>query len=195
MERDRQKKNQCPHHPKSQGDLPRKHSGYKQTNVVMQTEKESVAMKLATSRIHASNQLTKGHKDKKSINQIAKEVNDACDSNMSPKTAGTHVIKGRINTLPLKRGPSGSFARPILNASKWACAASSCIQLEQAEATTQLSLKDMPKRVNVCVNFAGHHRCRDDLTRRPRSLTADLFTVGMTNVTEHWRLQWTTHQN
>jgi len=120
-----------------------------QANVIMQTKKESMAMKLAMSRIYASNQLPKGHKDKQSINQIVKEVNAACDSNISPKTAGTYVIKGRINLSPLKRGPSGSFTRPVLNALKWAYA--SYIQLEQAEAATQSSLKDGHVEKSECV--------------------------------------------
>jgi len=164
-----------------------------QAHFIMQTKKESTALKLATSRIAASNELPIGHPDKKSINTIVKEVNDLCDSNVSPKTAGTYVKKGRINTSPLKRGPIGSFPKPTLDSLKWAYA--SFIQLEQAEATTQSSIKEMSKRVNACVNYGGFHKCRDDLTRKLRNQTADLFTVGKSNVIEHRRLQWTTHQN
>jgi len=80
-----------------------------QANVIMQTKNESMAMKLATRRIDANNQLPQCHKNKKSINQIVREVNAACESNMSPKTTRTHVKKGRINSSPLKRGPVGSF--------------------------------------------------------------------------------------
>jgi len=90
-----------------------------QANVIMQTKKESMAMKLATSRINANNQLPQGHKDKKSIDQIVREVNAACESNISPKTAGTYVKKGRIKSSPLKRGPVGAFTKQILDSLKW----------------------------------------------------------------------------
>jgi len=63
----------------------------------MQTKKESMAMKPATSRIDANNRLPQGLKKKKSINQIVREVNAACESKTSPKTASAHVKKGRIN--------------------------------------------------------------------------------------------------
>jgi len=53
----------------------------------------------------------------------------------------------------------------------------------------------MSKRVNACVDCAGHHKCRDDLARKLRNQTADLFAVGKTDATEHRRLMWTTHQN
>jgi len=36
---------------------------------------------------------------------------------------------------------------------------------------------------------------RDDLTWKLRNQTADLFSAGKTNVTEHRRLMWTTYQN
>ena len=52
---------------------------------MMQTKKESSAMKMATSRIVANNKLPKGDPNKKSINRIVKEVNEICDSNISPK--------------------------------------------------------------------------------------------------------------
>ena len=161
--------------------------------IIMQSKKDSRAMKMATTKIAESQALPKGHADKKSINTIVKEVNDMCDSSISPKTAGTYVLKGRINTSPLKRGPVGAFAKPILDSLKWAYV--SFIQLEQAEALTQSSIKDMAKRVNACVNQGGYHKCRDDLAKKLRDQTADLLTIGRTNVQEHRRLQWTTHQN
>jgi len=142
----------------------------------MQTKKESTALKLATSRIAASNKFPKGHAEKKSINTIVKEVNDLCGSNISPKTAGTYVKKRRINTSPLKKGPIGSFPKPVLESLKWAYA--SYIQLEQAKATAQSSIKEMAKRVNAYVNYGRFHKCRDDLTRKLKTQTADLFTVG-----------------
>jgi len=116
-----------------------------------------MAMKLATSQITESNLLPKGDPAKKSINCIVKEANALCDSNISPKTADTYVLKGRINTSPLKRGPMGDFTKPILESLKSAYA--SYIQLEQAEALTESSTKDMAKRVNVCVNAGGYTKC------------------------------------
>jgi len=164
-----------------------------QANVIMQTKKESAAMKLATTRIEASKKLPDGHPDKKSMNQIVKEVNTLCDSNISPKTVGKYVRQGLINMSPLKRGPVGAFPKPILASLKWSYA--TYLQLEQAEAKTQSSTKDMAKRVNACVNAAGYNIARADLTRKLKRDTADLFDVGKTNVMEHRRLQWTTHQN
>jgi len=124
-----------------------------QANIIMQTRKESMAMKMATTRIVASKALSKGHTEKKSINCIVKEGNEACNSNISPKTAGTYVVKGRINTSLLKRGPTGSFTKSMLESLKWAYA--SYLQLEQAEALTQSSIKDMSKQLNACVNQGG----------------------------------------
>jgi len=164
-----------------------------QAHVIMQTKKEADAMKQAMTRIDASNKLEASHPDKKSINQIVKEVNDLCGSNISPKTVGKYVRAGMINVSPLKRGPVGPFSKAILESLKWAHA--SFLQLEQAEGRTQSTMKDMAKRVNACVNLAGFTKCRDDLTRKLRNLTADLFTVGKSNRMEHRRLQWTTHQN
>ena len=164
-----------------------------QANFIMQTKNESSAMKLAASRIAKSNELPKGHKDKRSINTVVKEVNSIYNSNISPKTAGTYVQKGRINTSPLKRGPVGSFQKPILDSLRWAYV--SFMQLEQAEGLTQSSLKDMPKRVNACVNHGWHSKQYPDLTKKLRNQTAHLLTVGKSNVQEHRRLQWTTHQN
>ena len=45
-----------------------------QAHVIMQTKKESKAMKLATSRIETNNKLADGYPNKKSINSIVKEV-------------------------------------------------------------------------------------------------------------------------
>ena len=107
----------------------------------MQTKKESTAPKIATTRIDANNKLPEGDPNKKSINWIVKEVNKICDSNISPKTVGKYLRNGLINTSPLKRGPVGAFPRAILESLKWAY--TSYLQLEQAEAKTQSSVKDM----------------------------------------------------
>jgi len=112
-----------------------------QANFIMLSKKESSALKLATTRIAKSNELPKGHPDKKSIDNIVKEVNSMYKSSISPKTAGTHVKLGRINTSPLKRGPVGSFPKPILDSLRWAHV--SFIQVEQAKGLTQLTIKDM----------------------------------------------------
>jgi len=67
--------------------------------------------------------------------------------------------------------------------------------LARFRALAQNQARDMSKRVNTCVNHGGYHLCQDDLTKKLRNQTADLLTVGKTNVQEHRRLQWTTHQN
>jgi len=100
-----------------------------QANTIMQTKKKKKkAMKLATTRITAKNLLPKGHAEKKSINCIVKEVNMSCDSNISPKTAGTYALKGRINTSPLKRGPVDDFPKPVLESLKWAYVSGPVVQ-------------------------------------------------------------------
>jgi len=75
----------------------------------MKTKKESQAMKIATVRIEKNKALPKDHPDKKSIATIVTEVNNLCDSNISPTTAATYVRNGLIDTSPLKRGPAVKF--------------------------------------------------------------------------------------
>jgi len=153
-----------------------------QAHVIMQTKKDCTTMKVATTRIATNNKLADGHPDKKSMNKIVEEVNVLCGSNLSPKTVGRYILKGLINVSPMKRGPAGSFPRNTFVSLKWAYA--SYLQLEQAEGKTQSSIKDMTKRINACVNAAGFVKSRDDLTRKLRNETANLFTVGKTNVME-----------
>lgn len=61
----------------------------------MQARKESMAMKLAMTRIDVTNKLPKGHADRKYINKIVKLVNTLCHSNMSPNTVGNCAIQGK----------------------------------------------------------------------------------------------------
>jgi len=164
-----------------------------QANVIMKTKKESQAMKLATVLIQKNKELATDDPKRKSINEIVKEVNEECDSNISPKTAATYVRKGLIDTSPLKRGPTGKFKKPVYDALKGAY--STFLMLEQAECKKQSTIKDMAHRVNACVNHAGHTMTRDDLARKLRRDTSDLFNVGKANVVEQRRLQWTTHYN
>ena len=164
-----------------------------QANFIMKTKREAQAMKEATKRIQKNNTLGKDDPNRKSIKKIVKEVNDMCDSNISPKTAGHYVRAGLIDTSPLKRGPVGKFPKVIYDALQGAYA--SYLMLEQAESTKQSTIKEMSKRVNDCVNFAGHSQTRDHLARRIRRDTAHLFEVGKANMVEQRRLQWTTHHN
>jgi len=164
-----------------------------QANVIMKTKKDAAAMKLATVRIQQNKELPVGHPDRKSINVIVAAVNVLCDSNISPKTAAAYVRNGLIDLSPKKRGPCGEFSKAIFAALKGAY--STFLMLEQAECKKQSSIKDMALRVNACVNTAGHTRSRDDLTRKLRKETSDLFTVGKANMMEQRRLQWTTHHN
>jgi len=164
-----------------------------QANVVMKTKKESKAMKLATVRIQKNKDLATDDPNKKSINVIVMEVNELCDSNISPTTAATYVRKVLIDTSPLKRGPAGQFDVPVYNALKGACL--TFLMLEQAESKKQSTIKVMSHHVNACVNYAGHTLTRDDLTCKLRRDTSDLFDVGKANVVEQRRLQWTTHFN
>jgi hypothetical protein len=47
-----------------------------------------------------------------------------------------------------------------------------------------LTIKDLSKLVNGCVNKAGFNKTRDDLTRKLKKETADHFTVGKANTVE-----------
>jgi len=169
-----------------------------QTNVIMKTKKESQAMKMAALQIQKNEALPPSHQYKKSTSTIVTEVNKLCDSNISPKMAATHVRKGLIDTLPLKRGPGRRLPAAVYNALKGAY--STYLMLEQAESKKQLTTKDMAQRVNTCVNHASHSLTRDDLTGKIRRDTADLrpfqcCNVGKANMAEQQRLQWTTHYN
>jgi len=162
-------------------------------NVIMKTKKDSLALKMATVRIQQNRELPPDHPDKKSISVIVAAANVLCDSNTSPKAAGHCVRNGMINQSPLKRGPCGEFSKEVFAALKGACA--TFLKLEQAESVKQSTVKEMSKRVNACVNVAGHKKSRGNLARKLRKHTADLFTVGKANMCEQRRLQWTTHHN
>ena len=69
------------------------------------------------------------------------------------------------------------------------------LKLEQAESKKQSNLTAMSKRVNACVNKAGHAETGTDLTRKLSKETAHLFEVGKANVQEQRRVQWTTAYN
>jgi len=54
----------------------------------------------------------------------------------------------------------------------------------------------MSKRVNAGVNYqAGHHKTSDDLTKKLKHDTADLFDISKVNAVEQRRFQWTTSFN
>ena len=112
-----------------------------QANVIMKTNKESQAMKLAAVRIAHNKALPPGHPDKKSTNEIVKAVNVLCNSNTSPKTAGAYARKGLVDTSPLKRGPCGEFSKAVFASLKGAY--STFLMLEQAESKKQSSIKEM----------------------------------------------------
>jgi len=80
-----------------------------QANVVMKTKKESTAMKVATKRIVQNKALTREDPNWKSISRIVEEVNELCDSNISPKTTGNCVLKGLIDTSPKKEDHQAKF--------------------------------------------------------------------------------------
>jgi hypothetical protein len=49
--------------------------------------------------------------------------------------------------------------------------------------------------VNACVNKAGFNKVFDDLTKKLKKDTANMFTVGKANVIEQRRLMWSTLYN
>jgi len=49
--------------------------------------------------------------------------------------------------------------------------------------------------VNQCVNEAGNNKTGDDLTKKLKRDTADMFDCGKANVMEQRQLQWTTYDN
>ncbi len=165
----------------------------------MQAEKakrkkvEALAMKVATRRVNYNNSLAKNNPNKKSINFIVDEINTIYGSNISPKTVGRYVRKGMIGMSPMKKGPASDIPRAIYTSLKMAFA--TFLQLEQAESKTQSTMKQMSLRVNQCVNEAGHNKQHDDLAKKLKRDTADLFDCSKANVMEQRRLQWTTYDN
>lgn len=164
-----------------------------QAKIAFKKKTQGKALKVATVLIKQCQSLPKGHPKKKSINYICDEVNAKYSASITATTASRYVRKGLINVSPLKHGPTGNFEKPIYNALKFCYA--SYIQLEQAECTKQSTLKDMSKRVNACINRAGFYKTGDDLTKKLKRDTADLFDIGRVNTVEQRRLQWTTSFN
>jgi len=155
---------------------------------------EAMAMKAATRRVQINNSIPKNNPSKRSINSIVHEINKLYGSNISPKTVGRYVREGMIGVSPMKKGPAGDIPRPMYTSLKMAYA--TFLQLEQAESKTQSTLKQMSLRVNQCVNESGNNVKRsDDLAKRLKRDTADLFDVNKANVMEQRRLQWTTYDN
>ena len=158
-----------------------------------QLDIEKQAMKLATTRIERARSYPKGHRERKSALTICQEVNKLCGSTVSSKTAAAYVTKGLVNCSPQKRGPACALPKKMLEALKWSYVA--FLKLEQANCQKQSTLKQLSLRVNACVNKAGFQKTRDDLTRRLRNETANLFVAGKANTIEHRRVEWTTNYN
>ena len=93
----------------------------------------------------------------------------------------------------MKRGPAGDFSKGVWKAK---CGAfTTCIKLEQAHSKKQSTLNQMACKVNLMVAKAGHKKTGNDLARKLKSCTADLFAIDRVNVQELRRLQWTLHSN
>jgi len=90
--------------------------------------------------------------------------------------------EGRINSSPMKRGPVGSFSKGIWKAM---CGAfTTHMQLEQAACKKQSTLNQLAQKVNSMVDKAGHKKTGNDLARKLKKDTADLFTIDRLNVVE-----------
>jgi len=154
---------------------------------------KSLAMKVVTSRVNHNNNLAKNNPNEKSINFIVDEINKTHGSNLSPQTVGRCVRQGMIGISPMKKGPTGDVPRAMRTSLNVAFA--TFLQLEQSESKAQSALKHMALWVNQCTNEAGHNKQGDDLTKKLKRDTADLFDCSNANVMEQRCLQWITCDN
>jgi hypothetical protein len=121
------------------------------------------------------------------------ETNARLNSNISVKSAGSHVRDGLIGVSPLKRGHVGDSPRPVYTALKGAFV--TYLKLEQAATKNQSTIKDLLLLVNGCINKGGFAKKHNNLTRKLKRDTADQFRVGKANIMEQRRLMWTTSYN
>jgi hypothetical protein len=163
------------------------------SRIAQLTKKDKEAMKQATVLIHRSQGLPRNHPGKKSAAIIVQETNYRLQSNISEKSAARYVRQGLIGVSPLKRGPVGHFPPGHYNALKGVFV--TYLKLEQAATNKQSTLKDLSKLVNACVNKAGFNKVSDDLTKKLKKDTAEMFSVGKANIMEQRRLMWTTSYN
>jgi hypothetical protein len=156
-------------------------------------ERNKKALKVVTKLIEENNQLDSTNPAKKTINSIVNETNTRFHSTINAKTAGRYVRLGMIGQSPLKKGPVGTFPKPVYAALMGAY--TTYLKLEQAHSKKQSGIKEMAKLVNAILNSAGYGRTRDDLVRKLRKDTANHFSVSKANVTEARRVLWTTSYN
>jgi len=71
----------------------------------------------------------------------------------------------------------------------------SFLQLEQAQSKVQSTAKQLSLRVNAMVNAARHNKIGNNVTRKLKKETADMFQVNVKNTQELRRLQWSTYSN
>ena len=154
---------------------------------------ESQAIKLATTTIHENEKLDAKDPQRCSRNEVVRRVNAAMGTSISSKTVTRMYREGRINSSPMKRGPAGDFSKEIWKAM---CGAfTTYIKLEQAHSKKQSTLNQLARKVNSMVAKAGHKKTGNDLARKLKSCTADLFSIDKLNVQELRRLQWTSFSN
>ena len=151
------------------------------------------AMKVATKQIQYSRNLPTGHPEKKTDIAIVNSINEIQSSNISVKTASMMVRQGRVGISPVHKGPEGLISTQIWGVLKGAFI--SYINLEQAHASKQLSMKVLTLKINKCLNKAGYSRKDQYFARKLRRETADSLDIGEKNVMEDRRSRWTTFTN
>ena len=151
------------------------------------------AIKVATKQIQYSRNLPTGHPEKKSDIAIVKSINEIQSSNISVKTASMMVRQGRIGISPVHKGPEGILSTQIWGVLKGAFI--SYINLEQAHALKQSSMKELTLKINKCLNKGGYARNDQYFARKLRRETADSLDIGEKNVMEDRRSKWTTFAN
>ena len=150
-------------------------------------------IKLATKNIQYSRNLPRDHPEKKSDISIVRSLNEMHSCNVSVKTASMMVREGRIGVSPIPKGPTGFISSQIWDVLKGAFV--SYINLEQAHASKQSSMRVLSLKINKCLNRAGYTRKDQYFVRKLRKETADRLDIGDKNVMEDRRSKWTTFTN
>jgi len=157
-------------------------------------KQESKAVKFATRQIAFTQTVSPSHVlYGRSQRKIVEDTNKVYNTNISHKTTSRMVRDGRIGESPQKPGPAGDFSKTVWNAMKLLFV--SYLQLEQAHCKNQSTVKQLSLRVNAMVNAAGHKKIGNDLTRKLKKETADMFQVDIKNTQELRRLMWSTCSN
>ena len=119
-------------------------------------------MKIVTTMVRESRSKYPNPKDKHRITvaQAVEKVNTNYASNVSYSTACRCIKEGRINKSPSHPGPNGKFPMSIRKAIVGAY--QTYISLTQAEGRTQVTQKEMARRLELLLKPAGPFKSRQE---------------------------------